>query len=412
MSEKITYLLMVTPDNHNKYYKMIPSIPEPGKFTAEYGRVGAKGMTKIYSMQVWNSLYHQKIQKGYVDQTHLHDNVVTILQDNGFAAIPNQLVNDLMARLQKYANDKISVSYKVTSQEVTSAMVSCAQHKLDELSDIKNISEFNQKLLQLFSIIPRKMGNVSDYLAFDASDFNKIINREQNTLDVMRSSVNQKMKIYNSNKKLSHGNPDKTILESLGLDIRPCNDMEIKEIKNLMQAESAPHFKQAFRVVNKETEEKFNTYIKKYHYKKSDVHLLFHGSRNANCMGILSSGLKLNPKAVVTGKMFGYGIYFATRAQKSINYSSLKLPYRTWVSDRSPTGFLLIFKVAYKKPLDVHFHQDKYFSYKYSDIQADRCDALFAHKGTLYDSGFHLRNDEIIVYQEEQATIQYIIELH
>lgn len=48
--------------------------------------------------------------------------------------------------------------------------------------------------------------------------------------------------------------------------------------------------------------------------------LLFHGSRLANYMGILSQGLLLNPNAPVTGKMFGNSLYFACTSTKSANY--------------------------------------------------------------------------------------------
>lgn len=50
-------------------------------------------------------------------------------------------------------------------------------------------------------------------------------------------------------------------------------------------------------------------------------HLLWHGSRLTNFVGILSSGLRIAPpEAPVTGYMFGKGIYFADMISKSANY--------------------------------------------------------------------------------------------
>lgn len=52
--------------------------------------------------------------------------------------------------------------------------------------------------------------------------------------------------------------------------------------------------------------------------------LLWHGTRMANAVGILSTGLLTNPVGVLTtGKMFGNGIYFANSSSKSAGYLGL-----------------------------------------------------------------------------------------
>lgn len=49
--------------------------------------------------------------------------------------------------------------------------------------------------------------------------------------------------------------------------------------------------------------------------------LLWHGSRIANFVGILSQGLRIAPpEAPVSGYLFGKGIYLADMAEKSIHY--------------------------------------------------------------------------------------------
>jgi poly [ADP-ribose] polymerase len=54
---------------------------------------------------------------------------------------------------------------------------------------------------------------------------------------------------------------------------------------------------------------------------KPTVHLLWHGSRISNFVGILSQGLRIAPpSAPSTGYMFGKGIYFADCCSKSANY--------------------------------------------------------------------------------------------
>ena len=68
-------------------------------------------------------------------------------------------------------------------------------------------------------------------------------------------------------------------------------------------------------------------------------HLLWHGSRLSNIVGILSNGLKIAPpEAPVTGYMFGKGVYFADMSSKSANYC--------FPSPANTTGFVLLCDVA------------------------------------------------------------------
>ena len=55
-----------------------------------------------------------------------------------------------------------------------------------------SLSEVNAILSQLFTIIPRKMEKVEDYLAHTEMDAAEIITREEALLDIMTGKVNQK----------------------------------------------------------------------------------------------------------------------------------------------------------------------------------------------------------------------------
>lgn len=103
-----TYLLMVTPEgNHNKFYRMLPNFPDDSHFTVEWGRVGATAIKKIYSMAAWDKIYKDKITKGYVDQSDLHDCVVTVLSESNYAPIADQLVAELVDALLAYSDNAI-----------------------------------------------------------------------------------------------------------------------------------------------------------------------------------------------------------------------------------------------------------------------------------------------------------------
>ena len=63
-----TYLICITANNNNKYYRMIP---KGDTFDVEYGRVGASCQHASYPISQWDKKYNEKIKKGYVDQTDL-----------------------------------------------------------------------------------------------------------------------------------------------------------------------------------------------------------------------------------------------------------------------------------------------------------------------------------------------------
>lgn len=133
------------------------------------------------------------------------------------------------------------------------------------------------------------------------------------------------------------------------------------------------------------------------------MHFFWHGTRNANVWGVLKKGMLLNPNAIITAKMFGYGLYFATRAKKSIKYTSLDGYYTGETADE---GFLFVMKVAYKNPKVVYSWESWMSNLKGDDIRKAGNDAVFASK----ERGM-LINDEIIVYDEAQVCPRYLVVL-
>lgn len=195
-------------------------------------------------------------------------------------------------------------------------------------------------------------------------------------------------------------------MEENNLKIRPCTMDEIRHIKKYLGKESENKLKSAFYVKNEVTEAHFYDYCSKNQITEKDIHYLYHGSRNENWWNILIQGLSLRPKKSVvrTGAMFGHGLYFALRAKKSIDYSSLKGSY--WSGGTSLTGFLAVYKVAYKKPFNVYKHTPEYKLFTKENVHRLGADAIFASK----EQGM-LVNDEVVIYDNNQATIRYLIEL-
>ena len=395
------HLVMVTAGaNNNKYYDMTP---HGDSWTATYGRIGSGSQTRTYPMSQWNSKYNEKINKGYVDQTDLVKDLISTEKpkQSEYKEIENKVIAEIVDRLQAMARKAISENYTISSNKVTQAMVDEAQTILTSLLSIDDKSEFNNTLLKLFTVIPRKMGSVRSYIAQDNTQFAKIISREQDLLDIMKGQVVQKQVI----EEVKDDKPlyDRTILEQLGLEFEECTVEDVARIKVALGSCSDKYHK-AWKVKNIRTQKRFDDFVKDNNIK--DVRLLFHGSRNENWWSIINSGLVLRPtNAVITGKMFGYGIYYAPKAKKSLGYTSLSGSY--WANGNSSSGFMALMDVAYGKPYDVHSFESRFHSFDYAALQraCPGANCLHAHEGSM------LRNDEIIVYKEEQCTIKYLVEL-
>lgn len=395
------HLVMVTAGaNNNKYYDMKP---QGDMWVATYGRIGSGSQSRTYSKREWDKKYNEKIRKGYIDQTDLIQDLISTEKptQSEYKEIDNAEIAAIVERLQAMAKKAISENYTVSSNKVTQAMVDEAQNIITGLLNITDVKIFNDELLKLFTTIPRKMSSVSSYIARDNGEFNKIISREQDLLDIMKGQVVQKQ-VVEETKETKPIN-DNTILEHLGLEFEECSNEDIATIKVALGS-CSDKFHKAWKVKNLRTQKRFDDFVKENNIK--DVRLLFHGSRNENWWSIINSGLMLRPtNAVITGKMFGYGIYYAPKARKSLGYTSLSGSY--WARGNSSSGFMALMDVAYGKPYDVYSFDSKYYNFNYETLQKNcpGANCLHAHEGNM------LRNDEIIVYKEEQCTIKYLVEL-
>ncbi|PIY08663.1 MAG: ADP-ribose polymerase [Flexibacter sp. CG_4_10_14_3_um_filter_32_15] len=458
---KTAKLVMVTATNNNKYYEMRQISDDT--FSVSYGRVGQGAAINEYSMYQWESKYREKVRKGYKDVTHLfleelenksskNDSVNSNYQNShnflaSWSAIKNGEVRELFRHLTQYAQRSIHHNYEVSAADVTMAQVEEAQTILDNLTkkvDFKSnkISKkalenfdtigFNALLLELYSIIPRKMERVTNYLLEYTAGKNvskpilqkarTILTNEQETLDVMRGEVElrlqqaAKTQIASSSKdtqscvlsKSSVSNT--TLLDALGIEVSILDEKKakdailIKRIKKMMQDEVGK-FVNAYSVKDIAQEQIFATALKQSKYRTTE--LLWHGSRNENWLSILKTGLVLRPtNALITGKMFGYGLYFADKCRKSLNYTSLRGSF--WTAGNDNKAFLAIYEVHTGRQLKIENYEPWCAGLTYENLkkQNSEADSLFA-KG-----GVDLFNNEFIIYKENQCTIRYLVEVY
>ena len=390
------YLIMVTLNNNNKFYRMIPD-EDKKNFTVIYGRVGTAGQKTRYSIRDWDKIYNSKIEKGYVDQTAIMAASGSDEEEEfGFKPITNNNIRKIVEHLQKVARQTVKTNYKISSSQVTVEMVEEAEKILAKMSQEKEKVKFNQLLIKLFETIPRKMTNVMAHTARTEAEMGKILQDESDLLDVMKGQMQTGRVVKKDTKKTG------TILDTLGLVFEECTPEELKQIKRHLDPDTQNRFRNAWVVKNLRTETAFNKYVEER--KIRDFRYYYHGSRSENWWSIINGGLKLNPtNAVITGKMFGHGIYFAPKAKKSCGYMSTSGSY--WAKGRDSFGYLAVYKIAYGKPMDVHSFDSKFYSYHEKDLKSKGFDCLHAHAGNM------LVNDEVVIYNESAATIRYLIEI-
>lgn len=387
------YLLKVEPDtNNNKYYKMTPK--DDGSFDVEYGRVGQASSIYSYPITDWDKKLREKIRKGYIDQTRLVSNIETKSENK--LDISDSAIKSIVNRLMAYAKKVVEERYTISSASVTQAMIDEAQYILNNMSSIRDINNFNKELLKLFRTIPRRMKVVSENFANNKEQITEILSREQDLLDVMKGQV-QTTVVSSSTE-----NKNNDLLESLGLNF---SSITAKDKLIILESlgEISNRFSNAWIVKNKKTQIRFDKFLQDEKVKTTK--LLWHGSLNENWWNILNTGLLINPPAKTTGKMFGYGIYFAPRAKKSLGYTSIEGSY--WASGNSKSAFMSLYNVAYGNPVIVDSNSGL------GDMTYTKLKKINNNAHSLHaKEGRQLKNDEIIVYQESQTTINYLVEIN
>ena len=386
-------LICVTANNNNKYYYMEDL--HNGNFKVSYGRVGGSETVLTYPISQWDKKYNEKLKKGYIDVTEK----ITAIKKTGELDISDPDVKDLISFLMKEAKQSIKRDYQISADEVTQEQINEAESILNSIGEDFNnnriinnfidIDDINNRLKTLYSIIPRRMSDTRSYF-LNSPNFQylyELLQSEQSRLDTLRSQVN-----------INQVSSFNITLNDLGFTCELASEVDRDIIRNNTDFRLNNH--RVFKISNKTTEAVFNP----NHLK---TRLLYHGSRNENFLSILQTGLKIRPKGVqTTGSMFGDGIYAANKARKSIGYTSLRGSY--WASGNSNRAYLAIFEFATGREYEVLKNQS--YSYWMSSLDEEAVkskgfDSVFAQGGA------DLRNDEYIVYNSNQCTIRYLIEL-
>jgi len=458
---KVAILVCVSDDNNNKYFNMYEQ--GDGTYMVIRGRVDVTEIIEgPYPMSKWDVHYKDKTKankkpKPYTDQTHLFSEQKKSdgagkkkEKSSNFHSKRTAMVIDFVKQLQKFANQSVEENYTVSAANVTKKQVDFAQQTLNQISDMvkkgAEVGPINDKLMELYQIIPRRMKHVNNHLIItdemektlgkvEKTDKEKMkeakaktysmkiksdaelqkahdmIAGEQDTLDVMAGQVAVEEQEKKDHVETPGAKKEYDLLHAMKLDMEDCDKYEIAMLKNMLdQNAKAGHeknsnlFKRAYRVKNDSTEVAYNNFMGKVKNKKKE--LLWHGSRNENWWSIFQQGLVLRPtNAVITGKMFGYGLYFADKAQKSINYSSYSGASRSYTGGSSRNAILAVYEVHQGDQLVIKRHEHSHSQLTDKQMEKHGKDSVFAQ------GGYDLVNNEYIVYKQQQCTIKYLVEI-
>ena len=391
-SKRYCKLLMVTKDNNNKYYEMIC---EDGKsITINYGRVELTKTTYTKPINEWESIYKSKTKKGYSDVTHLVSVDVQEVEDDTptkLKKIDDAKVDFFINLMKKYTDNLVTKTYSVKCDNVSEKQIEEAQSIIDELTklDKKDVDTLNEKLLKLYTIIPRYMSNVKHHLLPNI-DLDAAFVQEQDNLDAMASQVKMYSGKDTKKKKDIKSKTEQSLLDIMGLKMKEVKATQ--ELDYLMkQIKGGRNRVEAIFEIDKEAENKrFDTWIG--NQKNKSTRILIHGTRCTSVIPILEQGLKIRPVGnfQFSGKAYGDGNYFSEVVSKSMGYTG-------YDNDK----ILLVYEVHTGNPFTYDgYYRGNSFNLNYKELSSRGYDSTYVNG---------LSNSEIIAYKEEQDRIKYII---
>ena len=144
-----------------------------GVVALNIGSPGGSMIKKTLAISEWNAYLEDKISRGYTE----------IQSKTGEK---KKYSNPVLEMLAQKSRQIVNEAYKMSVMP-TKEQISSAKEVLDELSMITDLSSFNETLLKLFGLIPRKMKNPILYTAKNRDDYKDILEREDSLLNNLES---------------------------------------------------------------------------------------------------------------------------------------------------------------------------------------------------------------------------------
>ncbi len=417
--EETRFILTEIGCNQNKFWNV--ALFDNDDVVTEWGRVGYTGQSKTFTAAgraFMESKIREKSGKGYRPQQILNGSKpagVQAASASELAALAknqivtnNPLVDQLIARLVRanvhHILQSTTMQYDASRGTFSTPLGIVDRLAIDQARDILvkigafvQTSDYDSRSFMAdvndyLMLVPQNIGMGRLDLRVKFPDI-EAVTKQNDILDSLEASLQAVLS--------TPAAPDAPKVEAPKLfDLRLSlveDDREIERIRKFyrmtnqtMHACSHLDVKTVYEVqigeMHREFEEKGRAV--------GNVMELWHGTKTANLLSILKSGLKTAPPstAAIAGKMFGNGIYFSDQSTKSLNYA-----YGYWHGSREDNCFMFLCNVAMG-----NYHVPGGPS---SQLPKPGHDSTFAQ---AQKSG--VANNEMIVYRNEQVDLTRLIE--
>lgn len=411
---QVRLIMCEAESNNNKFWT--GTLYDNDDVKAEWGRVGMASQFKLHTgagSDFLDDKEKEKEKKGYTPLRTIAatpGKTITVVEKHDLSSIAKSQIKSKNPILEKLIDRLIQANvHQITSSTqiqfdvktglfttplgiVTKDGITEARILLAEIKKAKAIELAKPTISKYMRIIPQNIGMKFDVTKiFGSSD---LLLKQSDLLDSLESS-------YQALQTPTPGSASatQTTVESIfnvEMDIitdasdRKRIDTKFKDTAHRGHSSSKLRIKEIYSV-------HINTVRSSFAIGKSvgNIKELWHGTKKANLLSILKTGLKVSPPstATIAGKMFGNGVYFSDQSTKSLNYA-----YGYWDGKYENNCFMFLADVAMGKEYVPP-------SYGGRDLPKPGYHSTFAKAG---QSG--VQNNEMIVYQENQCDLKYLVE--
>ena len=438
---KVSLNMFDPKENSNKFYILEAHSNNNGEYRlyVNYGRVGSSGQHRAKPYSSLSSLQKEfdktvlsKSKKGYVKvdlatttrgsnvgKTIVNAKSLGNLVDAKKVKSKSKLspkVIDLVTKIYTEANQAVSMSISGSAigdikAPIGNIGVNGIQKGNDILSKIarglqlKDAYMVEQYSMEYYKFIPRKLpSNVRTDRSWIINTKAKL-DAELEVLDLYEDTLRMLpvMGISDIDSKY----------EALNCKIEHVTDKEtIDYIENKIANGYAPNHR--FRAKLKNVYSINQKNAPRFDDSCGNVRMMFHGTKGANLVGILSSHLKLPTqlKGVhITGAMFGPGIYFG-EFSKSLQYSMNRFGGG---ANKTDSVYMFICEVAMGKvykATSAHYYTKAPNGYNSVMGVGEASLKRMKDRGEISSSATtSLINNEFIIYNQSRQRIKYLLEL-
>lgn len=421
--ESATLTLTNISGNNNKFWKY--SVFDDGNVLFEWGRIGYDGDSTQKSFGSHDralSAAHTKMRskeaKGYVKQDVIETGkTVVVSSKESLASVAvsqisnnSSVVEELIRELARMNVHEILATTQMTYNAdtglfstpigiVSANSISEARKLLVGMSDFilsANYADrrYHDMLQKYLTFIPQNVGMrlKAETLYTSQDDIlkqNSILDSLEASLLMVNTQVEDKVeevkvdapKIFNLT--LNHVE-DKTVISRI--------EKKFKSTLDRSHQSSGYKLFRVYSVEMPESKARFEPIAKKI----GNVNEYWHGTQISNVLSILKQGLVIPRSNAphVCGRMFGDGLYFSDQSTKSLNYAT-----GFWHGGKGKNNHCFMFLA------DVAMGKSFTPSSSSSNLPKPGYDSTYAVGGK---SG--VRNNEMIVYNLNQANLTYLVE--